>query len=1174
MPLIVEGAEQALSGIQTGGDGEKTSIVEVIVSSVVSSLKGRDGYLNEDSKQGSLTARQTVLHVVSRASLGSLDEAGISATGLAASNKRIVASMVGNLDEAGLTADDLKGAVSALVSGAGVAQNDISMTGFTSDNLDEILKEIAAGAVGALGDIEVEGYGPEDLGEMINGIASSATGVLDDIEMEGYDSDDLGEMLNAISSGATSALDEIDMAGYDYSRISEFATEIKAGVIDELDTIEMEGYEYDASDTTYTDIISSSVEDELEDLDEYEYQAPGFAVSSISGNTTESGGTATFTVKLNSMPAAEVTIGVSSSDSTEGVVSPAGLTFTPENWNAANHVVTVTGVDDDLDDGNQVYSILLAAASSSDGNYRTLVPPEVSVSNTDNDTAGFTVGVISGSTTEAGGTATFWVHLNSQPTADVTLALSSSDMGEGSIDKSSLTFTAINWNAGQIVTVTGANDDLEDGDQDYTIILSAAVSGDGDYDGLTSSDVSIVNTDMGETAGFVVGSIGGDTGEDGTSAFFTVKLTSEPTSNVTIIVSSNDAGEGTVDKSSLTFTAANWNAEQKVTVTGADDDIQDGNQTYTIVLAAASSSDSRYDNLKPSDVWVTNTDNNSTGFTIRAISGNTGEDGTQAAFTVKLTSKPIADVTIGVSSSDTGEGTIDKSSLTFTTDNWNAEQTVTVAGVDDEIEDGNQTYTIVLAAAVSSDSNYDNLKPSDVLVANTDNDSAGFIVGAIDGYIGEDGTQASFSVKLTSEPTSSVTVDVSSSDESEGTVDKSSLTFTAANWNANQTVTVTGTDDNIQDGNQTYTIVLAAASSSDSKYDNLKPSDVSVTNMDNDSAGFAVGVVNGNTGEDGAQATFTVKLTVEPTSGVTIDISSSDAGEGTVDKSNLTFTADNWDANQTVTVTGADDDIQDGNQTYTIVLAAAVSSDSNYDTLKPSDVLVVNTDMGETAGFLVGNISNNTGEDGTQATFTVKLTSEPTSNVAIDVSSSDTGEGTVDKSSLTFTSDNFNANQTVTVVGVDDDIQDGNQTYSIVLAAASSSDSNYDSLDPSDVLASNTDMGETAGFIVSDISSNTAEDGTWATFSVRLTSEPASNVTIDISSSDTGEGTVDTSNLIFTSSNWDTEQIVNVTGVDDDIQDGNRNYTIVLAAAGSGDGNYDGAKPSDVSVVNTDMGET
>ena len=51
---------------------------------------------------------------------------------------------------------------------------------------------------------------------------------------------------------------------------------------------------------------------------------------------------------------------------------------------------------------------------------------------------------------------------------------------------------------------------------------------------------------------------------------------------------------------------------------------------------------------------------------------------------------------------------------------------------------------------------------------------------------------------------------LSSSDTTEGTVGPASLTFTTANWNMAQTVTVTGVDDAVVDGDVAYTIVTAA----------------------------------------------------------------------------------------------------------------------------------------------------------------------------------------------------------------------------------------------------------------------------------------------------------------------------------------------------------------------------
>src|SRR5207253_105932 len=119
----------------------------------------------------------------------------------------------------------------------------------------------------------------------------------------------------------------------------------------------------------------------------------------ISGPTSEAGGTATFTIVLNSQPPSDVLIGLSSNDTTEGTVSPASVTFTAANWSTPQ-TVTVTGVDDSLDDGDVAFSIITAAAASTDIIYAGMNAADVAVTNTDNDAAGITVSAISGGTTE------------------------------------------------------------------------------------------------------------------------------------------------------------------------------------------------------------------------------------------------------------------------------------------------------------------------------------------------------------------------------------------------------------------------------------------------------------------------------------------------------------------------------------------------------------------------------------------------------------------------------------------------------------------------------------------------------------------------------------------------------------------------------------------------------
>ncbi|MCA9247911.1 MAG: hypothetical protein KDA42_12365, partial [Planctomycetales bacterium] len=103
----------------------------------------------------------------------------------------------------------------------------------------------------------------------------------------------------------------------------------------------------------------------------------------------------------------------------------------------------------------------------------------------------------------------------------------------------------------------------------------------------------------------------------------------------------------------------------------------------------------------------------------------TTEAGGTDSFDIVLTSAPTADVTIGVTSLNLNEGTVSTSSVVFTSGNWNTPQTVTVTGVDDASPDGSVAYTIALAAATSTDSNYNGIDPDDVSVTNLDNDTVG-----------------------------------------------------------------------------------------------------------------------------------------------------------------------------------------------------------------------------------------------------------------------------------------------------------------------------------------------------------------------------------------------------------------------------------------------------------------
>jgi hypothetical protein len=586
----------------------------------------------------------------------------------------------------------------------------------------------------------------------------------------------------------------------------------------------------------------------------------------------------------------------------------------------------------------------------------------VSLRNIDNDSEGITVSEISGNTTEGGGKATFTIVLNTQPSADVTIDLSSNDTSEGTINPASITFTSTDWASPQLITITGVDDAVPDGNQPYSIMTNAASSLDTGFDGLDPDNVSLTNIDDDSAAVTVTPDSGLITTEQGGEANFTVELNSAPTSDVTITLSSSNTSEGTISPSSITFTSTNWSSQQTITITGADDALQDGNQLYSIVLDPATSADFNYNGLDPIDVTVTNNDNETAGFTITPATNwsnrlTTSEGGIEASFSIVLNSAPSADVALALSVSDATEASINKTSLTFTINNWNAPQTVVVTGLDDVDADGNSNYTVNTNPAVSADTDYNGINPGNIYLRNMDNEQAGVTFDPVTstGFFGkalittEGGGQVTYTMVLNSPPTDDVDITIVSNDASEGSVSPASLTFTTVNWNIEKTVTVTGADDLNIDGNQEYEIT-AVSSSLDPAYDNMNIADVYLLNTDDETAGFLIEPETAwllrtlSTSESSDQDTFTVVLTKAPTADVILTLYSSDAGEGMPSPATLVFTTFNWDAPQTVTVTGVDDGNFDGNQYYDIRFNAAASSDLDYDGLTPTRVYFTNVD--------------------------------------------------------------------------------------------------------------------------------------------------------------------------------------------------------------------------------------
>ena len=157
------------------------------------------------------------------------------------------------------------------------------------------------------------------------------------------------------------------------------------------------------------------------------------------------------------------------------------------------------------------------------------------------------------------------------------------------------------------VTVTIADDDLDESDETFNLTLSDAVNASIP----TPTGTFTIRDD--DTAGVTVSDTSLDI-DEGDSDTYTVVLDSQPTHSVTITVNDPSNTDVTADPADLTFTPSNWDTAQTVTVTASQDsghDDEDGTVTHT-----AASTDTKYAGISVDDVLVNVTDDDDVPVTV------------------------------------------------------------------------------------------------------------------------------------------------------------------------------------------------------------------------------------------------------------------------------------------------------------------------------------------------------------------------------------------------------------------------------------------------------------------------------------------------------------------------------------------------------------------------------
>ncbi len=207
----------------------------------------------------------------------------------------------------------------------------------------------------------------------------------------------------------------------------------------------------------------------------------------------------------------------------------------------------------------------------------------------------------------------------------------------------------------------------------------------------------------------------------------------------------------------------------------------------------------------------------------------TSEKGAGVTVTLTPCTPPTADVTVTVAVEDETEGRVSQTSVVFPAGDGKPLD-FALDGVDDALDDGDVSYTVSFTVS-SEDATFDGLAVPPVTVTNLDDDAAGVAFDAPSPRTHELRISTEVSVRLTSEPLSDVVVRLVSTDVTEGAPSVEALTFTSANWQTPQPVTVTGLPDLELDGDVAYSLE-ARFETTEPSYAELAPAALSLVNED------------------------------------------------------------------------------------------------------------------------------------------------------------------------------------------------------------------------------------------------------------------------------------------------------------------------------------------------------
>lgn len=697
-----------------------------------------------------------------------------------------------------------------------------------------------------------------------------------------------------------------------------------------------------------------------------------------------------------------------------------------------------------------------------------------------------------------GGTAGLSLKLSGEPPREVTVT-AAVDSGNGRISvlpPGSVTFTRSDWDTWQQI-VLFAEEDVDASNREVVIRCTAP----GLFDALTRA----IEEDN-DLQAIVPSTMMVHVPEGGSSGF-DVKLAAEPDDAVTVNVEVL-AGNSSISLASadaLTFTPADWDVGQQVRLSAAED-LNAANRTATVVLSSPG--------VQTVEVTAMEVDNDVQAIVLDLLTTTVLEGGTSVVH-ARLAAEPEGDVVVHVApfSGDPDISVVSGERLTFTVDDWDLFQPVTLAArEDDDAADG----TAVVRFEAQG------IAPTDLVVVEQDNDILGIAVLNSPVFVPEGGT-AELRLVLTAQPLVNAQVHVVwlAGDRDISVQPPGSVTFTPADWNVPQSVTLAAAED-LDAMNHSATLRCWAAGMADRQ--------ATAIEQDNDVQAVLSDVDRVSVPENG-KTTVRLKLAAEPESNMTVTTirASGDTDISVLSGASLVFTPSNWNVYQLLTLAAAlDADRLNG---QAVIRSSAPGA-------LPCEIIA--TEVDNTPLFIIAEPGTVIVPETGSATFSLRLNAQPDGDLPVHITRT---EGDADltnsPSVVTFTQADWNVPQPVTLSAAKD--PDGSNGQAIFRCSA---------VGALPTLVTAVEQDSDTQQIVLEKSTVTVPEGGQAGLRVRLALVPESSVLV-YASFDGGDRdlTVSTPMLIFTKSNWNIWQSVIILAAED-LDAENGGSVLSLRAAG------------------------